>query len=206
MRRNFLTHAGDVIQIGANATRLMKPWGNVLEQVTKISSMPKIMSILDQNRKVWLDQDLHTEFDGYPNAYGKRGAIQRALYDHAIALGVEVNFNAPVVDIFEDGKSAGVVLKGGSRYEADLVIAADGVRGQPRKHVVGVADRPQKSGFAVFRSSSRGKGKGAERRGRDHVNSWGMGKDWGQDVLDKDPQTTNPRDPPIWKAQCKLTL
>lgn len=130
----------------------MKPWGNVLEQVTKISSMPKIMSILDQNGKVWLDQDLHTEFDGYPNAYGKRGAIQRALYDHAIALGVEVNFNAPVVDIFEDEKSAGVVLKGGSRHEADLVIAADGVRGQSRKHVVGVADRPQKSGFAVFRS------------------------------------------------------
>lgn len=140
-----------MIQIGANATRLMQPWGATLEQVNRISSLPDTMNILDKSGRTLLDQELHTGFQGFPNAYGKRGSIQQILYDHAKSLGVEISLGRPVSKIFETASSAGVMV-GQHTYEADLVIAADGVRGRSRDYVTGAADRPKKSGFAVYRS------------------------------------------------------
>lgn len=142
---------GDVIQVPANATRLMSRWGDVLQKVTTLSSSPNIMTILNKDGKVLLDQELFTEFDGFPNIYGHRGRIQRMLYDYAVSLGVEVHFGATVTNLIETEDSAGVVVDG-TEYKADLVIAADGVHSKARRHVVGTVERPKKSGFAVYRS------------------------------------------------------
>ena len=54
-------------------------------------------------------------------------------------IGVQVEYGKEVVNYFEDAESgrAGVVLKDGSRHEADLVVTADGLHGQSWALVAG---------------------------------------------------------------------
>ncbi|KAI1618324.1 hypothetical protein EDD36DRAFT_449989 [Exophiala viscosa] len=66
--------------------------------------------------------------------------------------GVEVVFDARVTDVTETEESATVTTADGQTYTGDVVIAADGVHSKARAVVVGVKDRPKKSGFAVYRS------------------------------------------------------
>lgn len=135
----------------ANGTRLMSRWGDVLEKIVQISASPDTMTIMNKDGKVLLDQQLHTDFDGFPIVYGHRGRIQQTFSDYAISLGVEIKWGASVSEVFEDEASAGVIA-GGQKYEADFVVAADGVHSKSRSYVVGTVDRPKKSGFAVYRS------------------------------------------------------
>jgi 2-polyprenyl-6-methoxyphenol hydroxylase-like FAD-dependent oxidoreductase len=68
-------------------------------------------------------------------------------------IGIEVEYGNEVVDYFENGDDgkAGVVLKDGSRHEADLVVAADGVRGNSWPLVAGHPVPARSSGHAIFR-------------------------------------------------------
>ena len=67
--------------------------------------------------------------------------------------GLEVEYGKEVVDYFEDAANhrAGVVLKDGSKHEADLVVAADGVRGASWPLVAGQPIPARPSGQAVLR-------------------------------------------------------
>lgn len=65
-------------------------------------------------------------------------------------MGIYVEFNQRVVDYYEDIKygKGGVVMEDGSRYEADIVIAADGV-GSRSQGLVGGQVRAISSGRAI---------------------------------------------------------
>ncbi|KAJ3547719.1 hypothetical protein NM208_g1364 [Fusarium decemcellulare] len=142
---------GDVIQIPANATRLMSRWGKVIETVAGISACPEVLKIQDKSGKALLDQPLHTGYDGFPNLYSPRGKVQELMHDHAVSLGVEIKFGTTVTEIFDTDSEAGVVADGNT-YKADLIIAGDGVHSKARSYVTGISDRPKKSSFAVYRS------------------------------------------------------
>lgn len=87
-------------------------------------------------------------------AYYMRPDVQVMLLNQLAAVGINVEYEKPVVDYFEDelaGK-AGVVCQDGSRYEADVVIAADGIRSASFKLVAEGKPVPAKSsGHAIFR-------------------------------------------------------
>lgn len=53
--------------------------------------------------------------------------------------GIEIEFDKEVVNYYEDMETgdAGVILKDGSRHGADLVVAADGVKGRSWSLVAG---------------------------------------------------------------------
>lgn len=140
-----------MIQLGPNATRLMEHWGGILDDIKKTSVSPTVLTIMKKDGKVLLDQNLPTEYDGYPMSYGNRGRIQLKLYEHAKSLGVEVTLGAAVTEVFETAKTAGCYI-GDERIEADILIGADGVHSKSRYHVTGISDKPKKSGFAVYRS------------------------------------------------------
>lgn len=142
---------GDVIQIPANATRLMAKWGNILQEITHVSACPDTMTISNQNGKIVLNQQLHTSFDGYPNLYSHRGGVQQRMMDYAISLGVQVHFGTSVTEISESDDGA-TLIAGGKTWKSDAIIGADGVRSQTRCHILGVDDKAKKSGFAVYRS------------------------------------------------------
>ncbi|KAM5346075.1 hypothetical protein ACJ41O_009080 [Fusarium nematophilum] len=142
---------GDVIQIPANATRLMARWGSVLDDIVNESACPDTIAILNKDGKLLLNQDLHISFEGYPNLYSHRGGVQQRMLDYAIGLGVDIHFGTPVTEISETDDSVAVVA-GGKRWEGDAIIGADGVHSKSRHHILGETDKPKKSGFAVYRS------------------------------------------------------
>jgi len=47
---------------------------------------------------------------------------------------------------------SGVVLRSGERLEADMIVAADGVRRFAWRFVLGYQDKPKPSGYAVYRA------------------------------------------------------
>jgi 2-polyprenyl-6-methoxyphenol hydroxylase-like FAD-dependent oxidoreductase len=82
-----------------------------------------------------------------------RPKFHRMLYEQLGQIGLKVEFDKDVVEYFEDEDRgrAGVILKDGSRLEADLVVAADGVRGKSWSLVAGHPVPARSSGDAVFR-------------------------------------------------------
>lgn len=84
-----------------------------------------------------------------------RPKFHKILLEQVEGCGIDIEFGKEVVDYFEDAgrKRAGVVLKGGERVEADLVIAADGLRGQSWGLVAGEPVPARSSGSAVFRAA-----------------------------------------------------
>lgn len=130
---------------------MLEHWGDILKDIKETSVSPTVLTIMKKDGKVLLDQDLPTEYDGYPMSYGNRGRIQLKLYEYAKSLGVEVALGAAVTEVFETAKTAGCFI-GHERVEADIIIGADGVHSKIRYHVTGSSDRPRKSGFAVYRS------------------------------------------------------
>jgi hypothetical protein len=72
------------------------------------------------------------------------------MYEYAISLGVKFTFGARVTEYFETERSAGIVING-QKHEGDFVIGADGVHSKARNFVTKKEERPQNSGFAVFR-------------------------------------------------------
>ena len=75
------------------------------------------------------------------------------LYDYVTSLGISITFGRRVreyYEILEAGK-AGVVTEDGERFEADLVIAADGVATSSWAIVSGNEVKPRSSGFSSYR-------------------------------------------------------
>lgn len=134
-----------------NATTILKRWGSCLQELMEGVAQPPELVLADKTGKVLLRQQLELEFNGNPSAYSSRGLTQQIMCRYAQSLGVNVIFGARVTSLAEDG--AQVTLTTEERiYSGDMVIAADGVRSKARSFVLGVEDRPRKSGFAVFRS------------------------------------------------------
>lgn len=137
--------------IGSNATRIITKWGDILPKLAAMAAQPEVMVIHDQHGKVLLKQPMPADFDGFPNLYTNRSMAQRLMYEHALSLGVEFNFGIRVSEYFEEDNKAGIVVDG-KKLSADLVIAADGVHSRARWFVTKKQEKPQKSGFAVYRS------------------------------------------------------
>ena len=76
-----------------------------------------------------------------------------ALYNYATALGIPVTFGCRVVEYYEilEANTAGVITDQSERFEADLVIAADGVGSLSWKAVSQQVNAPKSSGFSVYR-------------------------------------------------------
>ncbi|KAK6398138.1 hypothetical protein LTR65_003218 [Meristemomyces frigidus] len=82
-----------------------------------------------------------------------RPKFHNMLHEQLEGIGVVVEYGMDVVEYFENvarGR-AGVVLKDGSRREADLIVAADGVRGNSWQLVAGKPVPARSSGNAIFR-------------------------------------------------------
>jgi 2-polyprenyl-6-methoxyphenol hydroxylase-like FAD-dependent oxidoreductase len=76
-----------------------------------------------------------------------------ALHDYVMSLGIPLTWGQRIVDYFEDleANKGGCISESGERFEADLVIAADGVSSFSWKIVSGQNEEPKSSGFSVYR-------------------------------------------------------
>ncbi|KEQ97889.1 hypothetical protein AUEXF2481DRAFT_62949, partial [Aureobasidium subglaciale EXF-2481] len=84
---------------------------------------------------------------------GHRGELHTIVFEYARdELGIPIYLGKRAQEYFEDETQAGIVLEGGEKVYADVVIGSDGVRSKARQLVLGYDDRPKPSGYAVFRA------------------------------------------------------
>jgi flavin-dependent dehydrogenase len=78
-----------------------------------------------------------------------------ALFTQLKNIGVDMEFGKRAIDYIENEatQKAGVILEDGSKLEADVVIAADGVGTKSYKIVSGHDIRAYPSGFSILRTA-----------------------------------------------------
>lgn len=82
-----------------------------------------------------------------------RKKLHNLLYTYAIELGIPFTFDTRITEFYETADAGGVILHDGSKLEADVVVAADGVGSKSHKVVDGNRDAPISSGFIMYRIS-----------------------------------------------------
>jgi len=148
--------------MGLSATRFFRHWPELQQEYDAISLHdawietfkhsgeqvigPKKVS--DRLRAQGLDPNTP------PGTFQMRPLVYKMFVNQVERLGVNVEFNSRVVDYFEDEErgKAGVITDSGKRYEADVVIAADGVGSKSQK-IVGGQVRARSSGRAMWRAA-----------------------------------------------------
>jgi 2-polyprenyl-6-methoxyphenol hydroxylase-like FAD-dependent oxidoreductase len=154
--------AGDMFFMGLSATRWFKHWPEMQEEYDRISlhnawietfkhsgeQMIKPMKVSDRLRATGLDPNTP------PGTFQMRPLIYQMFVNQVHKVGIKIEFNQRVVDYFENIETdkGGVIMENGVRYEADVVIAADGVGSKSQK-LVGGQVRAISSGRAMWRAA-----------------------------------------------------
>lgn len=84
-----------------------------------------------------------------------RPKFHAMLLEQLAKNGVTIEFEKEVIDYYEDAttKKGGVILQDGSKHEADLVVAADGLRGRSWNLIAGKPVPAKSSGGAIYRTA-----------------------------------------------------
>ncbi|KAK0615327.1 hypothetical protein B0T17DRAFT_657520 [Bombardia bombarda] len=161
-RNDDINTAGDMYFMGLSATKFFKHWPEMAKEFDEISlhnawietfkhdgtRMIPPLKVADRLRDAGLNPDTP------PGTFQMRPLVYKMYVHQVRRLGIQIQFGKRVVDYFEDearGK-AGVVTDNDERFEADVVIAADGVGSKSQK-LVGGQVRAMKSGRAMWRAA-----------------------------------------------------
>lgn len=148
--------------MGLSATRFFKHWPELAQEYDSISlhnawietfkhngeQMIKPLKVADRLKAQGLDPGQP------PGTFQMRPLVYRMFVKQVERLGVKVQFNTRIVDYDEDeAKGKGIAIgQDGQRYEADVIIAADGV-GSKSQRIVGGQVRARSSGRAMWRAA-----------------------------------------------------
>lgn len=142
---------GASLQLGPNALRLMDDL-DLLPSLRTIGVRPDAVEFLRWDTgAVLLHMSMGAEmeeFFGAPQLDVYRPDLHRLLAD-ALAPGV-LRLGARVVAVDQDDAGVSVLLADGSRINADVAIAADGIRSPIRQQLFGT-EQPTFSGTVVYR-------------------------------------------------------
>lgn len=145
-----ITRFGDIISFDPNGARLFQRWPGVIEAMYKVARKTSWLDLYHWQGEFVTRQSFEREKEWGPRINGHRGELYSIIYDHAVKRGLDIRLSQRVTDYFENENKAGVVVNG-ERMEADVVIAAEGVRSRGRQIVLGFDDKPKSSGYAVYR-------------------------------------------------------
>ncbi|MFF3500575.1 FAD-dependent monooxygenase [Streptomyces sp. NPDC003247] len=146
------TEAGAGIQLAPNATRALRRLG-LLDAVAARADRPSHLSF-----RTWSDGAeicratlgrAAEEAFGAPYLQVHRADLHRALA--AAVPSRSVRLDSAVVRVGQDDEHAHVTTASGERLDADLVVAADGLRSTARRWLFG-ADEAVYSGTAAYRA------------------------------------------------------
>jgi 2-polyprenyl-6-methoxyphenol hydroxylase-like FAD-dependent oxidoreductase len=145
-----ITRFGDIISFDPNGARLFERWPGVIEEMYKVARKTSWLDLYHWKGEFVTRQSFAAEKEWGPRINGHRGELYSIIYEHAKKRGLDIRLWQRVTEYYEEEGKAGVVVDG-NRLEADVVVAADGVRSRGRKIVLGFDDKPKSSGYAVYR-------------------------------------------------------
>jgi 2-polyprenyl-6-methoxyphenol hydroxylase-like FAD-dependent oxidoreductase len=148
--------------MGLSATRFFKHWPEMAKEYDEISlhnawietfkhtgeQVIKPLKVADRLRAQGLDPKTP------PGTFQMRPLVYKMFVRQLEKLGINVEYNRRVVDYQEDERTgkAVAITDDGQRYEADVIIAADGVGSKSQK-LVGGQVRARSSGRAMWRAA-----------------------------------------------------
>ena len=142
---------GDSLYFGPNGTKIFQKWDGVAEKMEKVVQHTEKTLYYDYAGKHIYTHEYAHERDWGKRYFGHRGVLHEIVWNYAIELGVDIRLGYRVEEYFETDGLGGVVANG-EKFTGDVVVAADGVRSQARKLVLGYEDMPDASGYAVYRT------------------------------------------------------
>ena len=140
-QRPTFSPVGGGINIRPGASRIMHTWGLRLdlESISDATSSFDIRSLETGNittRNVLTD--VSDEVDWGSN----REFVMQVLYKHVCQAGVEILFGVSVIGVEESESKAILTCKGGKSLNADLVLAADGLKSKIRPIIMSDYEGP----------------------------------------------------------------
>ncbi|GAB2703858.1 FAD-dependent monooxygenase [Nocardia thraciensis] len=145
---------GAGLQLGPNATRILRVWG-LLDRVVDSGVVPRRIVLRDALSGESLTAlDLGADFEdryGGPYVVTHRSDLHRILLDAARAAGVELHTDCEADTVTESGGGVITTLTSGERLHSDIVIGADGLNSRLRSTVC--ADTPVPSGYVAYRGT-----------------------------------------------------
>ncbi|KAG1767549.1 monooxygenase [Suillus occidentalis] len=142
-----------LLSLGTNAGRILARWG-LHEKLWSISAQARDVHIYDYLGGLIQVQKMTWPLFGAYAYRGHRALLHQVLFEHAKSLGIEIRMGQQVVEYWEDeanGK-AGIKTQTGESFDADVIVAADGVKSLARQFVIGYHDNPKSSGYAIYRA------------------------------------------------------
>ncbi|MCJ1405849.1 hypothetical protein MMC11_009079 [Xylographa trunciseda] len=153
---------GDFFTIGFSAVKAFRNWPQLAKENEELAYDPWIAfykhtgeMVLPPGPMSW-DAGAAEVKDRPKRIYRHhRPKVYRMLLAQLERLGVQPEFGQRAIDYYEDSTTGkgGVVLDNGSRLEADVVVAADGLGTKSFSLVVGRKVAARSSGYAIFRTA-----------------------------------------------------
>ncbi|KAJ2896765.1 FAD-dependent monooxygenase OpS4 [Zalerion maritima] len=151
-----LAEVGAGIQMPSNTTNLLKRWGVMPHLEGKIVYPRDIRFRRWQDGSIIGRTMLNPEFKhmfGASYYVVHRAHLHSGLHARAVELGIDVRVASKVVEYVEDEGGAGVKLETGELLNADLVVAADGVKSLAREVITGKKALEKPTGYAAYRAT-----------------------------------------------------
>lgn len=149
---------GDSIGFGSNSARLLYRWGvgSRMEPIASQSTEIRIYNFDSSDKVLGIDDQISKAVDNYGcrQIIGHRGDFHLIMKDFALEQGVKIRLGERV-EVYDPSKPS-ITLLSGEEIKSDVVIIADGVRSKGRTTVLGYEDKPQASGYAIYRSFMSG--------------------------------------------------
>lgn len=129
-----LAEIGAGVQMTPQAVKYFFRWG-LKEDILAQCIVPEEINIKDKDGSMLgaIQMNKMEELYGAPYIVVHRASLHDILYRHAIRAGAELMLDRKVIRYeFENGT---VEVKSGKRFEADLVVAADGIFHDPHSNL-----------------------------------------------------------------------
>ncbi|KZL82296.1 salicylate hydroxylase [Colletotrichum incanum] len=135
------TPAGGAINIRPGATKILHSWGLAADLKALCSDTPANVLRKLKTGEV-ATRAIATDISDYPDWGTNRAVMIDLFYRKAKDAGAVITFNAAVAKVEDDARGAYATLQDGTRLEADIILAADGIRSAVREQILRKTGQP----------------------------------------------------------------
>ncbi|KAF4877618.1 FAD-dependent monooxygenase OpS4 [Colletotrichum siamense] len=140
-QRPDLSPAGGALNIRPGASKILHSWG-LGPDLRRVSADTPANVFRKLATGEVATRAIATDISEYPDWGTSRSLLIEIFHQKAKDAGAVIEFNAPVMTVEDNAQAAYVTLGNGRRLEADLVLAADGIRSVIRDQILRETGQP----------------------------------------------------------------